>query len=151
MVGDIKWYTDMRKHPDICPGLHSKFPVQQQGSVKCSITVNTLKIWHFQRSDMQVRCSTQPFADCCFANQALQGQKQVRKTSEARGSLDDCLWNPSVGNRLCASFSFSMMFSFQVWVHCLPLPLLKIFLLWTLRSCFTGKQSHGSTSKKKHL
>lgn len=153
MVGDMKWYTDMRKIPDIRPGLHSKVHVQQRGSVKRSITVNTLKIWHFQRSDMQVRCTTQPFADRCFANEALQGQKQIRKTSEARGSLDDCLWNPSVGSRLCASLSFSVMFSFQVWST------VYLCLFW---SCFffsfehcvlasQGSRAMGAQAKKKHL
>lgn len=45
------------KKPYNCPGLHSKVHVQQQGSVKSSVTVNALKIWHFQLSDMQVRGS----------------------------------------------------------------------------------------------
>lgn len=103
---------------------------------------------NFQRWGMQVRCTTQTFAHCPFANQAVRAQKQAEKTSERKGSLDASLWNHSVGNRLCASFSFSMMFSFLVWVHWLPLPLLKILFLWTPCSCFTGKQSHGSTSKK---
>lgn len=120
----------------------------QQYSVKCLITVSTLKIWHFQRWGMQVRCTTQTFAHCSFANQAVRAQKQAEKTSEARGSLDASLWNHSVGNRLCASFSFFMMFSFQVWVHWLPLPLLKIFSFEHCVLASQGSRAMGATEKK---
>lgn len=149
MVGDTKWSTDMRKSPDNCPGLHSKVHVQQQGSVKSSITVNTLKIWHFQLSDMQVRDSAQPFADCCFQIRLYKARsksgKQVRQGAAWMTACETLLLER--GSMPASSFLWCFPFRFESTVYlCL---FWRFFFLWTLHSCFMGKQSHGSTSRKK--
>lgn len=149
MVGDTKWSTDMRKSPDNCPGLHSKVHVQQQGSVKSSITVNTLKIWHFQLSDMQVRDSAQPFADCCFQIRLYKARsksgKQARQGAAWMTACETLLLER--GSMPASSFLWCFPFRFESTVYlCL---FWRFFFLWTLHSCFMGKQSHGSTSRKK--
>lgn len=119
MVGDTKWSTDMRKSPDNCPGLHSKVHVQQQGSVKSSITVNTLKIWHFQLSDMQVRDSAQPFADCCFQIRLYKARsksgKQVRQGAAWMTACETLLLER--GSMPASSFLWCFPFRFESTVY----------------------------------
>lgn len=119
MVGDTKWSTDMRKSPDNCPGLHSKVHVQQQGSVKSSITVNTLKIWHFQLSDMQVRDSAQPFADCCFQIRLYKARsksgKQVRQGAAWMTACETLLLER--GSMPASSFIWCFPFRFESTVY----------------------------------
>lgn len=146
MVGDMEWYTDMRI--TLSQGCTQKSMYNSRGQLnaqllwipwKSGISSNqTCKLGAlhslFQTAVLQIR----------LYRARSKSEKQTRQGAASMTACETVLLEKALRQ---------LFLSYDVFLSGLgPLPTSasfeESFSLWTLHSCFTGKQSHGSTSKK---